>query len=196
MNNRVSIHFPLIIAAILAAATFWLERVVNNETPGSKSNLRHDPDLIAEGITIDRFNPQGKHITHITSERIQHYPDDDTADMTKPVVTFMREEPPAVFSSDTAHAENTTKVVTMNGHVKGDRAALEQSPAMSLRTDTLTVLTDDEIAKTSQPVVLTRGTATITGVGMEWNNLTGIFKINSHARTTFQPKTHHDTTKP
>lgn len=196
MNNRLSTHFPLIIAAILAAATFWLERVVNNEAPGGKSNLRHDPDLIAEGITIDRFNPQGKHITNITSERMQHYPDDDTADMTKPVVTFMRKQPPAVFSSDSAHAENTTKIVTMHGNVKGNRAALAAAPAMSLRTDFLTILTDDEIAKTDKPVVLTRGTAIITGIGMEWNNLTGVFKVNHQARTTFQPKTHHDTTKP
>lgn len=191
MNNRIGTYFPLIIAALLAATTFWLERVVNNESTGNRANLRHDPDLIANNVTIDRYDETGKHITHIISERGYHYPDDDTAELIHPVVTFMRQGAPAVFSSEKAHAENATKVVVMQGNVKGRRAASGETPAMTVDTDELTVLTDDEIARTDQPVLLTYGAASMSGVGMEWNNLTGLFTVNKQARTTFPPKTQH-----
>jgi len=191
MNDRIGTYFPLIIAALLAATTFWLEQVVSNEIHDSKGNLRHEPDLIANQVVIDRFDETGKHITHITSVRGFHYPDDDTADFFEPVVTFMRAGQPAVFSSKKAHAENATKVVEMLGDVKGNRAAIGNTPAMTMNTDALTVLTDDEIARTDQPVVLTHGAASITGVGMEWNNLTGVFTVNNQARTTFPAHKQH-----
>lgn len=191
MNDRIGTYFPLIIAALLAATTFWLEQVVSNEMHSGKANVHHDPDLIANQVVIDRFDETGKHITHITSVKGYHYPDDDTADLFEPVVTFMRAGLPAVFSSDKAHAENASKIVVMQGNVKGRRAAQGDTPPMTMDTDELTVLTDDEIARTNQPVVLTHGAASITGVGMEWNNLTGVFTVNNQARTTFQPKTQH-----
>jgi lipopolysaccharide export system protein LptC len=189
--NRVGSFFPLIIAALLAAATFWLEQVVRNESHGNLGNTRHDPDLVAQHVSIDRYDATGKRITRITATQLQHYPDNDTADVTSPVVTMTRDARPTVFTSTFARVYNETKVVIMSGNVHGNRAATGDSPAFNLTTEELKVLTDDEIASSEQPVAITHGTASMTGVGMEWNNITGLFSIKSLSRSTFPPRTTH-----
>ena len=145
--NRLSAYFPLIIVALLAATTFWLEQVVSNEIREGLGNKRHDPDLIVNNASIDRFDTDGKRISRITASQLRHYPDDDTADLTDPVITLTRDARPSVFSSKTAHADNASKIVVMRDSVRGTRAAGADSAMQTLETEELTVLTDDEIAR-------------------------------------------------
>ena len=186
--NRLSSHFPLIIAALLAAATFWLEQVVRNEYRSGLGNARHDPDLIVDQVSIDRFDLTGKRISRMTGSKLVHYPDDDTAEITSPVITLTRDARPTVFTSKTAHANNETKVVVMRDSVRGERAASADAPLQTLETEVLTVLTDDEIARTDKPVFMTQGASHMSGIGAEWNNITGLFTIHSMVRATLAPK--------
>lgn len=186
--NRISAYFPLMIAALLAATTFWLERVVSNEIREGLGNKRHDPDLIVHHASIDRFDNQGKRISRITATQLQHYPDDDTADLIDPVITLTRDARPTVFTSKTAHADNASKVVVMRDSVRGNRAAGADSPMQTLETEELTVLTDDEIARTDKPVFMTQGASKLSGIGAEWNNLSGVFTIHREVRVVIMPK--------
>lgn len=186
--NRLSAYFPLIIAALLAATSFWLERVVSSEIREGLGNKRHDPDLIAHQVAIDRFDADGRRISRITASQMQHYPDDDTADLVNPVITLTRDERPAVFSSKAGHADNASKVVVLRDTVRGTRAASGDSPMQTLETEELTVLTDDEIARTDKPVFMTQGASQLSGIGAEWNNLTGIFTIDREVRAVLTPK--------
>lgn len=186
--NRLSTHFPLIIAALLALATFWLEQVVRNEYRGGEGNNRHDPDFVVNQVSVKRFDVEGKRVSQMTASLLQHYPDDDTADLTDPVITLLRDARPTIFSSRTAHANNDTKVVIMQGDVRGERAAGADQPAQTMATEELTVLTDDEIARTDKPVALTRGKTRLTGIGAEWNNLSGQLAIHNQVRVAFPPR--------
>ena len=49
---------PLALLAVLAALTFWLERVTQGAVvDGGKT--RHDPDFFVENFSIRRFSPEG-----------------------------------------------------------------------------------------------------------------------------------------
>lgn len=185
--NRLSRHFPLIIAALLAAVSFWLEQVVSNEYRAGLGNKRHDPDLIVDKASIDRYDQQGKRISRITGSQLKHYPDDDTAHITDPVVTLTRDTRPVIFSSQFATADNNTKIIVMRDKVHGLREATPSSPMQTLDTDVLTVLTDDEIARTKSPVSMTQGGSHLSGIGAEWNTITGMFTIDRMVRATLQP---------
>ncbi|GAB2888363.1 hypothetical protein GCM10027046_15950 [Uliginosibacterium flavum] len=186
--NRLSAYFPLIIVVFLAGTTFWLERIVSNEARNGLGNKRHDPDQIVNQVSIDRFDNTGRRISRITASQLQHYPDDDTAELANPVITLTRDERPTVFSSKTAHADNASKVVVMRDTVRGNRAAGVDSAMQTLETEELTVLTDDEIARTDKPVRMTQGASTLSGIGAEWNNLSGIFTIHHEVRAVIMPK--------
>jgi len=186
--NRVTAHFPLIIVALLAIASFWLEQVVRNEHHDSLGKQRHDPDAIVERFSVERFDDSGKLQSRLTARQLQHYPDDDTADILSPVLTLTRDARPVVFSSERAHAGNTTKIVVLQGSVRGERKATDHEPAQVLTTEELTVLTDEEIARTHLPVLYTQGGARLDGIGAEWNNLTGLLQIHSQVRAEIPPR--------
>ena len=186
--NRLTAHFPLVIVALLAIASFWLEQVVRNEHRESLGKQRHDPDTIVERFAIDHFDTSGKLQSRLTASQLLHYPDDDTADITSPVLTLTRDERPVVFTSQRARASNTTKVVVLQGSVRGERQATSSEPAQILTTEELTVFTDEEIARTSLPVLYTQGSARLDGIGAEWNNLDGLLQIHSQVRGEFPPR--------
>jgi hypothetical protein len=49
MKDRASSLFPLAMLLLLAALTFWLNRVIQGEAP--RGPQRHDPDYWVEGIS-------------------------------------------------------------------------------------------------------------------------------------------------
>ena len=186
--KHLSSHFPLIIVALLAIATFWLEQVVRNEYGSGLGKHRHDPDAIVEHFAVDHFDKTGKQQSRLTADKLLHYPDNDTADITAPVINLNRSDRPIVFTSQTAQASNTTKVVVMRGSVRGERKATASQPAQILTTEELTVLSDEEIARTQLPVLFTQGVSRLDGIGAEWNNITGLFLIHKQVRAVLPHK--------
>lgn len=186
--KRISSLFPLIIVALLAAASFWLEYVVRNESQSGLGKGRHDPDAIVNNFQVDRFDISGKLSSRLTAKKLTHYPDDDTADIEAPHITFLHESRNMEFRSEQAHADNRQRTVLLFGKVRGERPATVDSAAQTLDTDELTVWVDDEIARTPQPVLFTHGKNRIEAVGADWNNLTGMLNLHSSVQATLPPK--------
>lgn len=186
--KRISSLFPLIIAALLAAASFWLEYVVRNETRSGLGKDRHDPDTIIENFKLERFDAGGALRSRMLASKLTHYPDDDTADIEAPSMSFIQEGRSTTFRSEHAVADNRQKSLLMIGKVRGERPASGDLPGQTLKTDELTVWTDDEIARTRHPVSFTHGNARLDGIGAEWNNITGLLKIQQHVRAVLPAK--------
>lgn len=170
-------YFPLIIIGALAAATYWLEFVVSNESAGRSSRAGHTPDAIVHNLTMDRFDPLGRHQLHLTAEKMVHYGDDDTAELTQPRLVFNKNERTLNMRSNTGHGDNINREITLDGQVVGLRTGGKDFTEQRLATESLTVLTDDEFAFTLQPIVLTQGKTRIEAIGMEWDNAQGRLKL-------------------
>ncbi|MDQ8021638.1 MAG: LPS export ABC transporter periplasmic protein LptC [Moraxellaceae bacterium] len=181
--KRLYTLFPLILAALLAAATFWLEQFVSGEAQPRPSLDRHDPDAIVEGFRVQRFNLDGSPQFILTAERGLHYPDDDTADLVAPRLRFTGTDAIMDWSADAAHLSDQSRIVELTGRVVGTKHNKDGSAPQTLVTERLTVLTDDEIARTDAPLTMTQGISRVDGVGGEWDNLNGLLKLNQ-ARAT------------
>jgi hypothetical protein len=55
MKDRFASLFPLAMLVLLAALTFWLNRVIQGDNP--RGPQRHDPDYWVEHFEVRRFNP-------------------------------------------------------------------------------------------------------------------------------------------
>lgn len=186
--RRISTLFPLLIVALLAIATFWLEYVVSNEAREGLGKDRHDPDSIITNFTVERFDATGSLRSRMHANKLTHYPDDDTADIEAPRISFIQEARVTTFSSHNAVADNRQRTLLMVGKVRGERPAGLSHEAQSLTTDEMTVWTDDEIARTKLPVYFQQGQSRLEAIGAEWNNITGILQLNSHVRATLPGK--------
>ena len=175
--KRLSALYPILIVGFLAAGSFWLEYVVRNERPAGLGNDRHEPDAVIEKFETTRFDKNGRLQALVVGQRLHHYPDDNSADIDAPVVTFTNTNHPLRIASNTARITDEARKVVMTGKVRGIRPATPTSAEQTLATEEMTVFTEDEVALSYKPTTFTQGDTRIDGSSAEWNNATGILKM-------------------
>jgi len=180
MKDRAASLFPLAMLVLLAALTFWLNRVIQDDRP--RGPQRHDPDYQVERFEVRRFDIEGQLQHTLVADKLVHYPDDDTTVVTAPHITYHR-QPPSEVSARIAYVGRDGKEIDLVDDVRVIRhGAANDSPATVLETRTLKIFPDDEKGRTSDPVVITRGKSIMHGSGLELDNRSGITVL--HGRVT------------
>lgn len=180
MKDRGASLFPLAMLVLLAALTFWLNRLIQDDKP--RGPQRHDPDYWVERFEVRRFDIDGQLQHTLVADKLVHYPDDDTSVVTAPHISYRR-QPPSEISARMAYVGRDGKEIDLVDEVKVIRHGAEDgSPATVLGTRTLKVFPDDERARTHDPVVITRGNSIMHGSGLELDNKSGITVL--HGRVT------------
>lgn len=180
MKDRAASLFPLVMLVLLAALTFWLNRVVQGDNP--KGPQRHDADYWVEHFEVRRFDPEGKLQHTLVAEKLLHYPDDDTTVVTAPHLTY-HQQPPSEISARTAYIGRDGKEVDLVDDVRVVRHSVSgDTPPTVLATRTLKVFPDDEKGSTNDAVVITQGKSVMNGSGLDIDNRSGITVL--HGRVT------------
>jgi lipopolysaccharide export system protein LptC len=184
MKIRTYGLFPLAVLLLLAGLTFWLERATRLEQSHKNFKLRHDPDFIAEHFTVRQLDANGKVKYSLTAQKMLHYADDESTDVTEPRLTYLESPPPLHLQARRANISKDGKIVFLKDDVFGRREPDATDPEMTFKSSELTVYPDDEIARTPAPVTLTQGRTVAHGVGMEADNLNRIFVLHERVTAT------------
>ena len=180
--------FPLVLIAMLAMLTFWLERAANPDSPVRKAEKRHDPDFIASKIEIRHFGASGELKQSLLAATMTHFPDDDSTLIAKPQLTYHggeKGERTTEVVAEKAEVTRDNKQVFMRGNVQLIKPPLEGIPAAVLRTEALTVYPDDDIAEGNSRVTITRGLSTISGDGIHYNGKTSTVVLAGRVKGIF-----------
>ncbi len=182
MKDRAASLFPLVMLLLLAALTFWLNRVIQADNP--RGPQRHDPDYWVERFQVRRFDPEGKLQHTIVADKLLHYPDDDTTIVTAPHITYHKQPPSEIFAR-IAYIGRDGKEVDLVDEVRVLRqgAASESAPTL-LETRTLKVFPDEERGSTNDPVVITQGKSVMNGTGLDIDNRSGITVLRGRVTGT------------
>jgi lipopolysaccharide export system protein LptC len=166
--HRWRLGAMIITGVALAAGSFWLVEVINRGEGGGPNNVpRSEPDYIVEQFSVVKMTPEGKPRYIIAGDRLTHHPDSDSADITRPVVQSLSPPaPPMTMTGATGHIDQVKNVVDMKGNVVVERPASPQGPHLRLKTEALTILTDEDKLRSDLPVEMVQGGAIVTGVGM------------------------------
>ena len=183
MKHWPSQLFPVIVLAILAGLSFWLQSTVDRGDTNHDGKLRHDPDAIAENFTVRRFDQNGQVKYRLTAPYLVHYPDDDTSEVKSPTLTSYRTEgAQVVVTGDHAKVTAKGETVYLWDNVSVTRAATADSLEMVARMPDLTAQPEAGIAFTSSPVEITQGQSWIKGTGLHLDNNTSTLVLQSQVR--------------
>lgn len=170
--------FPLLVLAMLAAFTFWLERATRGEGNGPDPNLRHDPDFWVDELILRRYNLDGSIQHTLNATRMTHYPDDDTTEVDEPRVAYFRDGMTTTLTARLAWLDKEGKHVRLQDEVRVIRTQ-PQGAATVIETSLLNVTPDDEYAQTDAPVTISQGRSVMHGNGgLEVNNKTRLVVLN------------------
>ncbi|MBP5987931.1 MAG: LPS export ABC transporter periplasmic protein LptC [Azonexus sp.] len=183
MKHWPSQLFPIVILALLAGLTFWLQSRVAADITIHDGKLRHDPDAIAENFVARRFDQTGQLKYRLTAPYLVHYPDDDTSEITSPTLTSYRPKtPPVTVTADRAKLTAGGEIAYLRDNVRLSRAATETRPELVARSPDLTVHTEAGTAHTDSKVEITQGPSWITGVGAHIDNNASTFVLQSQVK--------------
>ena len=185
-RDRASSLFPLLLILALAAASLWLERAVQAPEHDKSGKMRHDPDFIAEDFGITKMDVTGKPEYILSAERMQHYPDDESTSVVAPRLVQRHDNAnPVVIRADRGLIAKNGEEASFYGSVVVVREAGRGQSELRVQTEYLQVVPDRDLARTDKPVIITEGRSRLSGIGMEFNNRTRQFALQSQVRGTF-----------
>lgn len=187
--DRFTAAFPLLLVAALAALTFWLENLVQPTAPPRDGSMRHDPDYIVENFVAVRMGPDGLRLHQLEANRMVHYPDDDSTHLEAPrLLKFENDRLTLSITSREAQVSSEGKTVDFESDVVAVRAATESHKEMTLTTDYLHVVPDEDYARTDRPVQIVDANTQVTAVGLELFNEAKVVKLLSNVRGSYVSK--------
>ena len=188
--HRWRLGIILMVGAVFALGSFWLVQVISGGDLGHASQApKTEPDYIIEKFSFVRMTLAGQPQYIISGDKLTHRPSDDSFDVVLPVVQNLGSaQPPMTMHSKAAHIDQTNSVVDLMGDVDIKRPPLGKVQGMTMKTDALTVFTNEDRMETKKPFELVLGASTVTGVGMKANNATGRVDILSNMKLNFPPR--------
>jgi lipopolysaccharide export system protein LptC len=196
--DRLISWSPVLLLGALAALTYWLDAQVQPTPAHRDGSTRHDPDLFLVDFRAVNFDDSGKPIESLAAVRADHFPDDDSVALTKPLFRMTQPGKPAFsIDADRANVSGDRENVYFNGNVHAHREAEQRSNAheseangpITLETDYLHVVPKTERAETNRAVTIREPRGIIEGVGLELDNKSKTAKLRSRVSGTFEPQT-------
>lgn len=134
-----NVRRALLAALLLTAAgiSWWLLKTITVQRPMMMTIDSQDPDYYIEDFRATVMDAQGQRKYTLTAERMQHYPHNDTARLTKPhLVQYSPGRAPVHTWADFARLDNATKEVIMTGNVK----IIRENNSSGQRTEMITTM--------------------------------------------------------
>jgi lipopolysaccharide export system protein LptC len=176
--------FPLVLAGLLVAMSFWLEQASRPRSGSDSGLMRHDPDYTIDKFHLRRFDETGVLQHTLLGDRLLHYPDDDSTTVMAPRLTYHR-DPPTFVTAREGRLNSGATHVELIDDVRVIRGGKGGKPDSVLTTQRLNAYPDDEIARTDIPVNITQGQSNVRGLTLNANNKTATYVIDGEVRGVF-----------
>lgn len=184
--ERFAAAFPVLLVAVLAAMSYWLERAVQGPAAPRDGSTRHDPDYYVQDFVARQLGPDGIAVHQLEAKRMVHYPDDDSTHLESPTLQrYTQGTLTLKISANRARVSSEGKTVDFHDDVKAVRLATPERSELTLTTDHLHVVPDDDFARTARPVVIVDANTKATAVGLELDNKAKTLKLLSNVRGTY-----------
>lgn len=184
--NRLRAWLPLLPVIALLLGSYWLNLQVQPYEP-STGALRHDVDFVVHGLRSTALNTEGQPRFTLLTEKMWHYPDDDTTHMLSPRLTsFFKDQPPTRIDALHGMLSSKGEEVQLREDVKIFRPGKQPAQVQHFNTEYLRVLPDKGWAETDLPVLMYDRYNTINAVGMELDNEARTVRLLKQVRSVHE----------
>jgi lipopolysaccharide export system protein LptC len=181
-SMRIQIAVLLSVLIALALGSFWVLQVMRSNGGSAKPAVpTGKADYYVDNFVYVKMALDGSARYSITGKRMEHYPIDDSFKVQTPFVRSLDQaKPPMQLHSDRARIEDDNSKIHMYGNAYAERAPTGKSQKLTVSSEYLLLLPDDDEVTSDQPVRITLGDSVLNGVGMLANNAE--MKLELHNR--------------
>jgi len=136
------------VLLLLILGSGWLSRTIEKEIEYPPA-VQHTPDYYLNRFTADTMDENGKPDKRLSADKMVHFPDDDTTELSKPRMTiYDADRPPWKIRSETGWVSGDKELVLLQGKVNIDRSAAPGIRPMHIITSDLRVQPKNNYAET------------------------------------------------
>jgi len=188
VRPRAGSLFPVALVAMLAALTFWLERLVEGPDGPLVPRDPGTPDFVIDNLKATKMSPDGRAEYSLAAEKMVHFPALDLTEVEQPrLVQWRTDAPPVRVSAVRGTVSGNGKELHLHDDVVILRESAPGRGELRVETSYLEVIPDAEIARTPEHVVITQDGSRLEGVGMEFNNKARELELRSLVSGTYRP---------
>ena len=187
MRERLSMLIAVVLLAVVTVTSYWYSREMRRPTartaptPGA-------PDFIVDRVVLTQFDDHGQARYKLFAEELSYFNENDDIDLTMPrLVSLLPDQPQLQATSARARVTNAGARVLMEGDVLLQRAAAGRRPALTVRTERMTAIPDEERFSSDVPVQIEQGGTRLSGAAMEYENLTRVLTVSGGLRGEMAP---------
>ncbi|MBF6616705.1 LPS export ABC transporter periplasmic protein LptC [Pollutimonas thiosulfatoxidans] len=181
MKERAPALVAVLLLICLVVGTWWAADYAQRAIPiDPPRRITHEPDSWASNFVMVRTDTEGVAINRLEGDFMQHYPDDDSYEITTAKATGQQPGSPiTVGTSNTAIMDQDGERIIMKGDAHVHRVADGDNPALDVRSEQLTILPDKDLVFTDLPALVVHGKSTMNGKGMRYDNDTRQLQVFS-----------------
>ena len=189
MGDRLSGWFPLLLLAVLAGVTAWLDHVVQPLSGPRDAAVSGEPDYIVDGLSATRMDGEGRVKHTLRAQKMTHYPENDVTLLVEPkLVTYTEGRAPVTVTARQARVSGNGENVYFEDSVRVVRAPQGNLSELVVETNYLHVIPEANIAKTDRPVTIRERTAVVVATGLELNSETRVLKLKGRVKGTYDAR--------
>lgn len=177
------------VLLLITGATWWLAK--QSQPPETTYKTKsHTPDYFLEGFEDTQMDSSGRPSQQLSAERMTHYPDNDSTELTRPRIRlYDGKRPPWRVRADSGWLSGDGQVVLLQGEVNIDRSASPETRPIHIVTRDLRVQPKENYIETDEPVKFTSNQDTVNAKGMQaWFNKPIRLKLLADVRGYYEAK--------
>jgi lipopolysaccharide export system protein LptC len=154
---------PILLMGLLTLGTYWMVQMSHPDEISAQPK-KHVPDYIMDQIVVTTLGPQGGTLYRIVGDKLTHYEDDASSEIDFPIARrFNPGKPATTVRSDKGILNGDMTVLDLVGNATLLRPPQASTPnqagsaRMFMSSTKFTVLMNEDIVKTNQPVTLEQG---------------------------------------
>jgi lipopolysaccharide export system protein LptC len=171
-SMRIQIAVLLAVMILLALGSFWVLQAMRSGSSSDEHAIASGKaDYYVDNFVYVKMALDGSARYSITGKRMEHYPINDSFKVQTPFIRSLdKAKPPMLLRSDRALIEDNNSKIHMYGNAYAERDPTGKSQKLTVNSEYLLLLPDDDEVTSDQPVKIMLGDSVMTGVGMLANN--------------------------
>jgi lipopolysaccharide export system protein LptC len=184
--NKLQIVSVILLVILIGAFSNWMLTSMDTSPRIIPRESRHEPDYFLKNFTATSMNREGAAQHRLQAEYLEHYPDDDSVELTRLTLDLYRRDlPPWTARAEQGVVYERGERIELSGNVRLHRPATAEGEALTLLTEALTVYPQREYAETDAAVTITGERSDTRAVGMRLDVGQGLLELLSKTRGTY-----------
>lgn len=187
MRDRLSMVIAAVLLVVVTATSYWYAREMRRPAQRSAPSPG-TPDFIVDRVVLTQFDESGQARYKLFAEQLTHVSENDDIELVRPrLVGLQPNQPQVQASSRKAKVTNGGEKVLLQDDVLIQRAASGGEPRLTIRSERMTALPDEERFVSEVPVQIVQGESQLSGAAMDYNNLRRVLTVTGELRGELAP---------